>query len=63
MAELAPWTRHLPTGTDPSSLDLLGEVSLPRAWSSRWAAAPDAPAVRDDSTRWVTSAELEARSR
>ncbi|MEZ5204122.1 MAG: hypothetical protein R2701_07015 [Acidimicrobiales bacterium] len=22
MAELAPWTRHLPTGTDPSSLDL-----------------------------------------
>ena len=39
------WARHLPAGTDPASVDLLAEGSLPAAWSRRWAAAPGADAI------------------
>ncbi|HTN78633.1 MAG TPA: AMP-binding protein, partial [Acidimicrobiales bacterium] len=42
--------------------DLVEEGSLPRAWISRWAAAPGEPVLRDADTGWLTAAELEART-
>jgi len=39
------WARHLPAGTDPASIDLLAEGSLPAAWARRWASSPDADAI------------------
>jgi malonyl-CoA/methylmalonyl-CoA synthetase len=56
------WARHLPTGVDPSAVDLLARRSLPAAWAENWEATPDAPAVHDEHG-WVTNAELDARSR
>jgi malonyl-CoA/methylmalonyl-CoA synthetase len=56
------WARHLLPGVDPGSVDLLAQRSLPAAWVANWAAAPGAPAVRDD-RGWLTNAELDARSR
>jgi malonyl-CoA/methylmalonyl-CoA synthetase len=60
---MAPaWARHLPPGTDPATLDLLAEGSLPAAWARRWSAAPGAPAVVADGET-VSNATLEARTR
>ena len=56
------WTRHLPPGTDPESLDLVRAGSLPAAWAHRWAADGSHPVLCDQG-RWTTAAELEARSR
>jgi malonyl-CoA/methylmalonyl-CoA synthetase len=56
------WSRHLPAGVDPGSVQLLARRSLPAAWAARWASAPDAPAVHDEHG-WVTNGELDARSR
>ena len=41
------WTRHLPAGVDPATIDLTARVSLPAAWAARWRAAPDRPVLRD----------------
>ena len=60
---------HLPAGTDPGSLDLLAEGSLPAAWARRWAAEPRRPVLRDalqhqDGGRgWVTQGQLDQNSR
>src|SRR6266516_5761128 len=60
---------HLPAGTDPGSLDLLVEGSLPAAWARRWAAEPRRPVLRDalqhqDGGRgWVTQGQLDQDSR
>jgi malonyl-CoA/methylmalonyl-CoA synthetase len=56
------WAAHLPPGTDPASVDLLAERSLPAAWSRRWAQAPEAVALIDGSTV-LRAAELDSRSR
>jgi malonyl-CoA/methylmalonyl-CoA synthetase len=61
-ADTPPWARHLPAGTDPASVDLLHEGSLPAAWARRWRAAPDADAVVTD-TMTVSARELDARTR
>ena len=56
------WARHLPLGTDPATIDLLREGSLPAAWARRWAAAPDAAALVTD-TDTVRAADLDERTR
>ena len=56
------WARHLPPGTDPATIDLLREGSLPAAWARRWAAAPDADALVTDSST-LRAAELDERTR
>ena len=66
------WARHLPPGTDPASVDLLAEGSLPAAWARRWAAAPDADAIVTDTldpdvtgtvTVTLRARDLDARTR
>jgi malonyl-CoA/methylmalonyl-CoA synthetase len=58
MAEPAHWSRHLPPGVDPESLDLLARVSLPAAWAANWRAAPDRPVLCDLEGTWVTGGQL-----
>ncbi len=58
------WARHLPPGTDPASVDLLAEGSLPAAWARRWAATPDADAlVTGTGTVTLRARDLDARTR
>jgi malonyl-CoA/methylmalonyl-CoA synthetase len=52
------WARHLPEGTDPSTLDLLARGSLPSAWSFAWASDPQRQVVRDPDGTWLTGADL-----
>ncbi len=60
---MAPaWTRHLPPGLDPTSVDLTAAGSLPAAWARRWSAAPDHPVIHDG-VRWTTAGELDERTR
>ena len=56
------WARHLPEGTDPTSVDLLRERSLPAAWAARWSEAPDAVVLVGDGTE-VRAGELDTRTR
>lgn len=57
------WEAHLPIGTDPRSIDLLAEESLPRAWKARFSDQPERPAFSESTGFWVTYGELDARSR
>jgi malonyl-CoA/methylmalonyl-CoA synthetase len=57
------WSVHVPPGADPAELDLLEHGSLPGRWTARWAQRPQAPQLRDIDGRWLTAAELEARTR
>jgi malonyl-CoA/methylmalonyl-CoA synthetase len=43
--------------------DLLADRSLPARWNRRWSQRPAWPQLRDVDDRWLTSDELEARSR
>ena len=54
------WAAHGFTG-DPARL--LDEGSLVRAWRNRWEEAPDRPVLYDDTSGWITAAELSRRSR
>jgi malonyl-CoA/methylmalonyl-CoA synthetase len=56
------WTRHLPPGVDPATVDLVERVSLPAVWAANWRAAPDREVVHDPDAGWVTGGELLARS-
>jgi malonyl-CoA/methylmalonyl-CoA synthetase len=58
-----PWSAHLAAGTDPSSIDLLADVSLPRAWAQRWADDPRHPTVHDVDHGWIPAEELDERTR
>src|SRR4051794_27197366 len=58
----AAWTAHLPAGVDPAGVDLVGERTLPRAWSERWADAPAHPTLHTDATGWLTGGDLERAS-
>ncbi|MEZ5257986.1 MAG: AMP-binding protein [Ilumatobacteraceae bacterium] len=60
MISSTSWQPHLPAGT--GTLDLDAGRSLPEAWSTRWAAAPDAPLVRDPDGTWLSAGELDGRS-
>lgn len=63
MITAADGTAHLPGGLTPDEVDLLAAGSLPRSWTARWAAAPQAP-VLIDADGWVTTADqLEVATR
>ncbi len=62
MTSPAPWSRHLPSGVDPGSVDLLARTSLPAAWATNWRTTPDRAVLRDIDGRWVTGAEMAART-
>lgn len=53
---------HFPTGADPEEVDLLDEVSLPAAWTKRWALGPSKPTLWDASCGWITRSDLARRT-
>jgi malonyl-CoA/methylmalonyl-CoA synthetase len=56
-------TVHLPPGLDPSDVDLLADGSLPGRFLRRWLQRPGARQLQDVDGTWLTSEELEARTR
>lgn len=56
------WSVHIPEGSDPDVLDLTVEGSLPTRWRTHWS-GPSRPQLRDVDGRWLTTAELEDRTR
>jgi malonyl-CoA/methylmalonyl-CoA synthetase len=58
-APAAAWRRH---GFAAAPADLVKAGTLPRAWAGRWAAAPSAPILAGADGRWLSAAELEART-
>ena len=44
-------------------MDLTAEVSLPAAWSNRWATQPTKPTLWDASSGWVTRGDLARRTK
>ena len=56
--------RNLPrSDADLSTSQLFADESLPARWLRLWASRPSWPQVRDIDDRWISSAELEERSR
>ncbi|WP_419846009.1 AMP-binding protein [Candidatus Poriferisocius sp.] len=54
---------HFPRGVDPDDVDLLDEVSLPAAWSKRWATGASKPTLWDAGTGWITRGDLAQRTK
>lgn len=54
---------HFPRGVDPDDVDLLDEVSLPAAWSKRWATGVSKPTLWDTGTGWTTRGDLAQRTK
>ena len=54
---------HFPMGIDPDDVDLLDEVSLPAAWSKRWASGASKPTLWDAGSGWVTRGDLAQRTK
>ncbi len=54
---------HFPKGVDPDDVDLLDEVSLPAAWSKRWASGASKPTLWEAGTGWVTRGDLARRTK
>lgn len=54
---------HLPRGVDPDGGDLLDEISLPAAWSKRWASGASKPTLWDPGTGWITRGDLAQRTK
>ncbi|WP_419925797.1 AMP-binding protein [Candidatus Poriferisocius sp.] len=54
---------HFSEGVDPRSVDLTAEVSLPAAWSNRWATQPTKPTLWDEGTGWITRGDLARRTK
>ena len=50
-------------GIDPDDVDLLDEVSLPAAWSKRWASGASKPTLWDAGSGWVTRGDLAQRTK
>ena len=59
----AGWLAHLPAGMAPDELDLLEDRSLPRRWTRHWRERPAWPQLQDTDGAWLSSAELEERTR
>ena len=57
------WSAHLPPGIAADSVDLLEDRSLPGRWTRRWAARPAWPQLQDLDGSWISSEELEERTR
>jgi malonyl-CoA/methylmalonyl-CoA synthetase len=62
-AQSPAWAAHLPAGLTAGSLDLLAGESLTRCWSLRWSEHPARRQLRDLDGTWISSAELEERTR
>jgi malonyl-CoA/methylmalonyl-CoA synthetase len=56
------WVHHLAPSVDPAAVDLLVDVSLPRAWAARWREAPDRLVLRDREGSWLTAGALAVRT-
>jgi malonyl-CoA/methylmalonyl-CoA synthetase len=56
------WAPHLPVGVT-GDVDVLAEESLPRAWTSRWAADPLALVAETPQGQTLNAGQLEDRSR
>lgn len=54
---------HLPAGLSAGSIDLLVGESLTRTWRARWSEQPTPRQLRDLDGGWISSAELEERTR
>jgi malonyl-CoA/methylmalonyl-CoA synthetase len=54
---------HLPDGSVSDASELVADGSLVARWTRLWAARPSWPQLRDVDDRWVSSDELESRSR
>ncbi len=54
---------HFPAGVDPESVNLAAEVSLPGAWSNRWAFETSKPTLWDAETGWVSRGDLARRTK
>ena len=54
---------HFPRGVDPDDVDLLDEVSLPAAWSKRWASGVSEPTLWDAGSGWITRGDLAQRTK
>ncbi|MPZ89418.1 MAG: AMP-binding protein [Nitriliruptorales bacterium] len=64
MSENMPaWNVHLTDEWRSDALDLLADESLPGRWTRRWLERPAWPQVQDIDDRWITSMELEDRTR
>jgi malonyl-CoA/methylmalonyl-CoA synthetase len=57
------WKDHLPAGVAPDQLDLLAGVSLIGEVERQWRSRRSWPQLRDVDGTWISSAELEERSR
>lgn len=57
------WRRHLPGDTDTADLGLLEDATLVGRWKRHWTQSPTRRQLRDTDGVWITSAELEERTR
>ena len=57
------WAQHLPAGVTAGDPCLLADRSLPGRWTRRWRERPSFPQLRDVDGTWLTSTELEQRTR
>ena len=63
VSQRLPWAAHLPAGIDSDEIDLLAGSSLVGRWLERWRTQPSPAQLRDVDGNWLSSEELEARSR
>ena len=61
--EPTAWAAHLPPGVAFGDVDLLADGGLPRRWSRRWGERPPWPQLKDVDGTWISSDELEERTR
>jgi malonyl-CoA/methylmalonyl-CoA synthetase len=54
---------HLPPGTDPVTVEVLAQGTLPRAWARHFAAEPEKPVLFEARRGWVTAGALDKASR
>jgi malonyl-CoA/methylmalonyl-CoA synthetase len=57
------WAAHVPAGMSPGDVGLLADGSLTARWARRWRERSSWPQLQDLDGAWITSAELEERTR
>ncbi len=63
MPECKDWAAHLPTGVAADEVDLLADGSLTGRIERHWGSRASWPQLRDVDGAWLSSAELEERTR
>jgi malonyl-CoA/methylmalonyl-CoA synthetase len=63
MADIRGWRDHLPAAVAPEQLDLLADGSLVGRIERQWRSRASWPQLLDVDGTWLTSAEIEQRSR